>query len=133
MCGYPSICNPTNWSPPGSSTHGIFQGRIQEWHPISYSRYLPNPGIDWNLFSCISCIGRQILYHWHHLENLCICMYVCMWTRQWHPIPVLLHRVGHCWRDIAAAAAAACMYVCMYVCVYISESLCCTYETNALL
>ena len=32
---------------------------------------------DWNLFSCISCIGRQFLYHWHHLESLYICMYAC--------------------------------------------------------
>ena len=38
----------TAWdcSPPGSSGYGILQARIQEWVAISYSRDLPNPGIE---------------------------------------------------------------------------------------
>ena len=31
---------------PGSSVHGIFQARILEWVVISYSRDLPNQGIE---------------------------------------------------------------------------------------
>ena len=45
----PAICDPMNYSlpsPPGSSVHGIFQGRILEWVVISYSRDLPDPGIE---------------------------------------------------------------------------------------
>ena len=38
--------NPTDSSPPGSSVHGIFQARIQEWVAISSFRDLPNPGVD---------------------------------------------------------------------------------------
>ena len=33
-------------SPPGSSVHGISQARILEWVAISFSRDLPNPGIE---------------------------------------------------------------------------------------
>ena len=33
-------------SPPGSSVHGISQARVLEWVAISFSRDLPNPGIE---------------------------------------------------------------------------------------
>ena len=54
------LCNPMNCSPWGSSVHGIFQAWILEWIAISYSR---GSSRDWTLISCISGIGRQILYH----------------------------------------------------------------------
>ena len=34
----PTLCNPMDCSPPGSSVHGIFQARILEWVDISSSR-----------------------------------------------------------------------------------------------
>ena len=34
----PTLCNPMDCSLPGSSVHGIFQARIQEWVAISFSR-----------------------------------------------------------------------------------------------
>ena len=34
------------YSPPGSSVHGISQARFLEWIAISFSRRLPNPGIE---------------------------------------------------------------------------------------
>ena len=34
----PTLCNPMDCSPPGSSVHGIFKARILEWVAISYSR-----------------------------------------------------------------------------------------------
>ena len=49
-------------SPPGSSVHGIFQARIVKWVAISFSRGSSWPR-DQNCVSCISCVGRQILYH----------------------------------------------------------------------
>ena len=61
----PTLCDPMNHSPPGSSVHGILQARILEWVAISYSS-LPHQGLNSCLLH-ISCIGRQILYHWHHL------------------------------------------------------------------
>ena len=33
----PTLCDPTDYSRPGSSVHGIFQARILEWFAISFS------------------------------------------------------------------------------------------------
>ena len=52
----------------GSSVHRIFQGRILGWVAISYSRRSFWPR-DRNCVFCISCIGRQILYHWATWES----------------------------------------------------------------
>ena len=35
---YPTLCDPMDCSPPGSSVHGISQKRIQEWIAILFSR-----------------------------------------------------------------------------------------------
>ena len=56
----PTLCNPTDCNPPGSSVHGILQARILEWAAISFSRESSQPR-DW---TSLSCIGRQILYCW---------------------------------------------------------------------
>ena len=53
---------------PGSSIHGIFRARIPEWVAVSHSRGSSRPR-DW---TCISCCGRQILYHcttWKALQD----------------------------------------------------------------
>ena len=34
----PTLFNPMDYSPPGSSVHGIVQARILEWVAISFSR-----------------------------------------------------------------------------------------------
>ena len=36
---FPTLCDPIDYSPPGSSDHGIFQTRILEWVAISFSIY----------------------------------------------------------------------------------------------
>ena len=63
-----TLCNPVHHSPPGSSVHGIFQARILEWVALPSSR-----GSSWLRdqahISYGSCIGRHILYHYHHLES----------------------------------------------------------------
>ena len=33
----PTLCNPMDYSLPGSSTHGIFQARVLEWGAIVFS------------------------------------------------------------------------------------------------
>ena len=33
-----TLCDPMDYSPPGSSVHGIFQARILEWVAVSFSR-----------------------------------------------------------------------------------------------
>ena len=42
----PTLCNPTDCSPPGSCVHGIFQARILEQVSMFTSGDLPNPGIE---------------------------------------------------------------------------------------
>ena len=44
---YPSLCDPMDYSLPGSSVHVIFQARILEWVAIPFSRDLPDPGIKY--------------------------------------------------------------------------------------
>ena len=42
----PALGDPVDWSPPGSSVHGISQARIPEWVAIPYPGDLPNLGIE---------------------------------------------------------------------------------------
>ena len=51
----PSLCDPMDCNSPGSFVSGIFQVRILEWVAIFYSSDQPH-------FSCIACIGGQILF-----------------------------------------------------------------------
>ena len=53
-----TLCDPTDCGPPGSSVHGILQGRILEWIAISFSRESSQPRHR----SFVSCIDRWILY-----------------------------------------------------------------------
>ena len=72
----PTLCNPMDFSPPGSSVHGIFQAGILEQVAISSSRgsSRPRDGI------CISCIGSQILYHWATREALDLTNMQCIFN-----------------------------------------------------
>ena len=68
MCAQscPTLGNNLDCSPPGSSVHGILQARLWEWVAISYSRESSQPRDQ----TCISRIGRRILYHWATWEAL---------------------------------------------------------------
>ena len=48
---------------PGPSVCGILQARILEWVAISSSRGSSQPRGQTHT-SCVSCIGRWVLYHW---------------------------------------------------------------------
>ena len=54
-------------SPPGSSVYWTSQAKTLEWVAISSSRGSSWPR-DW---TCISCIGRRVLYHWATREPIC--------------------------------------------------------------
>ena len=64
MCMYapscPTLCDPMDCSPPGSSVLGILQARILEWVAISFSRGSSQP-TDRTCVSYVSCVGRQVL------------------------------------------------------------------------
>ena len=56
---------PDDCSSLGSAIHGTFQATILEWVAISSSRGSSRPR-DGTHTSCVSCIGRQILYQLHY-------------------------------------------------------------------
>ena len=56
-----------DYSPSGSSVHGILQARIVKWVAISSSRGSSRL-MDCNHISYVSCIGRWVLYHYPHLH-----------------------------------------------------------------
>ena len=58
----PTLFDPTDCSPPGSSVHGILQARILEWVAMPSSRGSSRPR-DQTHISYISYIGRRVLYH----------------------------------------------------------------------
>ena len=61
----PTLCNPMDCSPPGSSGRGILQARILEWVVIPFSRGIfPTQGSNLGLPCC-----RHVLYHLSHRED----------------------------------------------------------------
>ena len=62
----PTLCNPTDCSPPGFSVHGIFQARILEWVAISFSRGSSKPQkLNLGLPHCkqtLYCLSHQGSY-----------------------------------------------------------------------
>ena len=54
----PTLCDPTDGSPPGSPVPGILQARTLEWVAISFSTQGSNPG----LLHCrqmLNCLSHQ--------------------------------------------------------------------------
>ena len=71
----PTLCNPMDYSLPGSSVCGIFQARILEWVAISFSRGSSWPK-DQTHVSYVSCIGRWVFTisaTWEALWNQSCC------------------------------------------------------------
>ena len=54
----PTLCEPMDCSPPGSSAHGILQERILEWVAMTSSRG-SSQAKDQTSGFYVSCIGRQ--------------------------------------------------------------------------
>ena len=61
-----TLCNPMDWSPPGSSVCGISQASVQEWIYIPFSRGSSRPRDETHVF----CFGRWICSHWAVSEAL---------------------------------------------------------------
>ena len=62
----PTLCNPMDSSPSGSSIHGVFQTRILEWVAISFSR-----GSSWPRDrTSVSHIADRLLTNWANRESL---------------------------------------------------------------
>ena len=81
----PTLCNPMDYSLPGTSVHGISQARILEWVTIFFSRGSSQPR-DRTRISYISYIDRQILYHQCHLGSLISALHMRKINNQVKPI-----------------------------------------------
>ena len=57
---FPTLHDPMDCSPLGSSVHGIFLARVLDWVAISYSRRSSQPR-DRTCVSYVSCTGMQLL------------------------------------------------------------------------
>ena len=66
----PTLCDPMDYSLPGSSIHGIFQARILEWIAIS----LPRVSSWTRDGSWISRIAGKTIYHLSHQGSPCLSM-----------------------------------------------------------
>ena len=64
------LCNPMDCSLSGSSVHGILQARILQWAAMPSSREFFWPRDQ----TCVSCIGREVLYYHCHLGSSCFWM-----------------------------------------------------------
>ena len=55
----PTLSDPMDCSPPGSSVHGIFQARVLEWGAIAFSAVLV-PFVKKTIFSLLNCFGTFV-------------------------------------------------------------------------
>ena len=79
----PTLCDPINCSPPGSSVHGILQARVLERVAIPFSKGLRDLGVDPLLLHC-----GQILYHLSHRGSLSLPAAACITPHVSHvPLP----------------------------------------------
>ena len=72
----PTLCNPMDCSPPGSSIHGVFQARVLEWVAISFSRgssqpWRTNPGLPHRGQTLYRLSHKSLhqLFNQHFLSN----------------------------------------------------------------
>ena len=61
---FPILCDPIDYSPPGSSVHGILQARILQWVAICFSR-----GSSWHRdWTQVSYIAGRLFIFWASRE-----------------------------------------------------------------
>ena len=108
-----------DYSPPGSSVHGILQARILEWVAISFSR-----GSSWpRVRTQVSRIAGRRFNLWAKPTGLAspvAQMVKCLptmqetqlqslgreisWRRKWQPTPVFLPGKSHRWRRLVSCS-----------------------------
>ena len=75
-----TLCDPMDWSPRGSSVHGILQARVLEWVTISSPRGSSRPRDQTHVY----CIGIWVFYHrgtWEaHLAYLSTLPFFFFWS-----------------------------------------------------
>ena len=62
----PTLSDPTDYSLPGSTIHGIFQARVLEWGAIAFSEVdLKKVKLDDGYMSVVSTILFTFVYIWN--------------------------------------------------------------------
>ena len=89
-------CDPMDYSPPGSSIHGVLQARILEWVAMLSYRGSSQPQ-DQAHVSYVSCISRKVLYYQLHLGSLAEQQQAAkkVRTKQADPLLLLLSHFSH--------------------------------------
>jgi len=70
----PTLSDPMDCSPPGSSIHGISQATVLEWGAIAFSRSTPTHA----LFKTSTTSKLKGIANW--LSILFVCLFLCSWT-----------------------------------------------------
>ena len=102
---HPTLCDPMDCSPPGSSVHWVSQARILEWVAISFSR----GSSQFRNQTHVSCIACRFFTDWTTREAALYSLVISIWVWIslknslnwatpssgvygcfWHPTPVLL-------------------------------------------
>ena len=91
-----TLCHPMDCSPPGSSACGFFQARILAQDVIFCSRGSSQPR-DRTCISCVSCIGRQVLYHQHHLGSPSMSLLNDFQAQDFQVLEKMYKRNSVCW------------------------------------
>ena len=76
---YPTLCDPMDCSPPGSSVHGILQARILEWVAISFSRGSSQPRDR----TQVSHIAGRCFNLWATRKDLALHLYLYLYISYW--------------------------------------------------
>ena len=72
----PTLSDPMDCSPPGSSIHGIFQARVLEWGAITFSAYSSSYTLEISslLSVCMNLLILDISYKWNHSAFFLLCL-----------------------------------------------------------
>ena len=87
-----ALCNPWDWSPPGSPVHGILQARVLEWVAMPSSRGSFQPR-DWTHSSCCSCIMGIFFYCWTTREAPLFLYTLLYLFSSWHSLSPKIYLV----------------------------------------
>ena len=80
---YPTLCDPMDCSPPGSSVHGILQARILEWIAIPFSR-----GSSWPYDQTwVYCVASRFFTIWATRKTWILTGCPTNLTQFWHYLP----------------------------------------------
>ena len=91
----PTLSDPMDCSPPGSSVRGIFQARVPEWGAIAFSKYHIEGSKN------IKKLNTLFMFIELASSKAGICPYSeSLWSRRWQPTPVFLPGESHGQRNL---------------------------------